>query len=102
MLSRHHALSGYGALARGTYLQYPAQRSGRYTPAHNHECTMALVWLHVGAADSRLHLYAGSLLLPFFATPTMTGEITSSCLGLPKVAVHIYVAIGLEGDAFGL
>ena len=71
MLSRHHALSGYGALARGTCLQYPAQRSGRHSPAHSHECTMAPVRLYVGAADSRFHFHAGSLLLSIFATATM-------------------------------
>ena len=63
VLSLHHSLSSYGAFTRGPYLQHPAKRCCRYSPAHCHECAMAFVWLHVGAADSRFNLNVGCLLL---------------------------------------
>ena len=38
-----------------------------------------------------------------FGVPQLAAtSMMSKCLGFPEVALHIYVAIGLEGDVFGL
>ena len=47
-------------------------------------------------------LKQGSLRTPHFCMQPTFGIVKVSCLWLPKVALHIYVTIGLEDDAFCL